>query len=118
MTFDEVRTLVLAMPRVAESTSYGAPAFKVGGKLIANQPSSPALREGGRVLVLHDVEIEERAMLIEAEPEVFFFTDHYRDYPLVLVRLPAITAERLKPYLDRSWRLRVSPRTRRGAETS
>jgi len=117
MTFDDVVLLALTLPGVERSTSYGAPALKVGGKPIANQPSSPALREEGRVLVLHDVGLDERAMLIEAEPEAFFFTDHYRNYPLVLVRLPAITAERLRPYLERSWRLRAPRRLRRHAET-
>jgi hypothetical protein len=30
---------------------------------------------------------EEREMLIESQPKVFYFTDHYRDYPMVLIRL-------------------------------
>ena len=26
-------------------------------------------------------------MLVESQPEVFYFTEHYRDYPMVLIRL-------------------------------
>ena len=110
MTFDEVRRLALDLPGVTEATSYGAPAFKVAGKLLACQPANPRLRDDGRTLVLLDVEVEERAMLVEADPAAFFFTDHYRDYPSVLVRLPAVTPERLRPYLERSWRLRAPKR--------
>ena len=52
------------------------------------------------------------------ELSAFFFTDHYRDYPAVLVRLPAVTAERLKPYLERSWRLRAPKRLQWEADAS
>ena len=30
---------------------------------------------------------DERDMLVERAPQVFYFTDHYRDYPMVLIRL-------------------------------
>jgi hypothetical protein len=113
MTFDEVRAIALSLPGVEESTSYGAPSFKVAGKLLACQPANAALRDGGRVLVLRDVEPEERALLVESEPDVFFFTDHYRNYPLVLVRLPAVTPERLRGYLERSWRAHAPKRLQR-----
>ena len=41
MTFDDVRKIALALDHVEESTSYGTPAFKVRGKLVAR------LREDG-----------------------------------------------------------------------
>ena len=110
MTFEDVRRLALSLPGVEESSSYGAPAFKVGGKTFVCQPAAPTLRDGGRTLVLFDVEPEERAVLVEAEPDAFFFTDHYRNYPAVLVRLPEIAAERLRPYVERSWRRRAPKR--------
>ena len=114
MTFDDVRRLALALPQVTEATCYGAPAFRVGGKLLACQPANPRLREG--TLVLLDVEPDERELLVASDPEAFFFTDHYRDYPSVLVRLQAVTPERLRPYLERSWRLRAPKRLVRAAD--
>lgn len=110
MTWEEARSLALGLPGVEEGTSYGAPAFKVGGKTFVCQPSNPRLRDPDGVLVLHDVEPEERDMLVETEPEAFFFTEHYRNYPLVLVRLARIGPERLRPYLERSWRRRAPKR--------
>lgn len=34
MTFDDVRRLALALPRVVEGTSYGTAAFRVGKKFL------------------------------------------------------------------------------------
>ena len=32
------------------------------------------------------MEFGEREILVEGEPETFYFTEHYRNYPMVLVR--------------------------------
>ena len=109
MTFDEVREMATALPGVEEGTSYGTPAFKVGGKLIAR------LREDGETLVLFDVPQDEREVMVEAEPEVYFFTDHYRDWPLVLARLPAASADHMRGYIERAWRQRAPKRLLKGA---
>ena len=45
------------------------------------------LKEDGDSLVMPGVPQDERAMLVESRPKVFYFTDHYRDYPMVLIRL-------------------------------
>lgn len=110
MTWEDVVALASELPGVEESTAYGAPALKVRGKLIACQPANAATRDGGRVAVLFNVGLDERAALIEAEPELFFSNDHFRDYPAVLVRLPNAAPDRLRPYLERSWRLRAPKR--------
>jgi hypothetical protein len=65
------------------------------------------LKEDGEAVVIMDVPIEERAMLVEAEPDRFFFTDHYRDWPIVLGHLNALSAKDLRPFLERSWRARA-----------
>jgi hypothetical protein len=101
VTFDDVRTIAMALPGVEESTHYGTPAFKVAGKAFCR------LREDGETLVLFDVPHEEREVIIEADPDVYFFTDHYRDWPLVLARLPAAGVEHVRGYLERAWRKRA-----------
>jgi hypothetical protein len=64
-TFDDVRALAVDLPGADEATSYGTSAFKVRKKLFAR------LREEGDVLVVR-VDRDERAALIESEPEVYF----------------------------------------------
>ncbi|MGK9231653.1 hypothetical protein KXS07_08480 [Inquilinus limosus] len=103
MTFDEVCAIALAWPGVERSTSYGTPALKVKGKLLTR------LREDGETLVVLGVGFDEREMLIEAEPEVFHLTPHYRDSPIVLMRLPQADPRAVEALLLRRWRA-VTPK--------
>ncbi|HYW11223.1 MAG TPA: MmcQ/YjbR family DNA-binding protein [Longimicrobium sp.] len=102
MKFDEVRRVALALPGVEEGTSYGTPAFRVRGKFFAR------LREDGESLVLK-CNLFERQFLVDDLPAVFYITDHYRDYPAVLVRIPAVTPELLRERMEASWRI-VAPK--------
>ena len=38
-------------------------------------------------------------MMLEAEPRLFYITDHYRKFPFVLIRLKALSAKTLKEIL-------------------
>jgi hypothetical protein len=51
----------------------------------------------------------DREILIQSDPHVFFITDHYRDYPWVLVRFSAVDPRALPDLLERAWRL-VAPK--------
>jgi hypothetical protein len=102
VTFDEVRQLALALPEVDEGTSYGTPAFKVRGKFLSR------LKEDGETLVVR-IDMDERDVLMAANPETFYITDHYRGYPAMLVRMAAVDAEELRELLEEAWRL-VAPK--------
>ena len=92
----EARALGLALPGVVEETSYGTPALKVNGKLLAR------LKEDGETLALR-VGFEERQALVGSSPEAFFVTPHYEDYPMVLVRLAAVDLDDLQELLEEAW---------------
>src|SRR5215472_4506383 len=98
MTFDDVRKLALAWPEVEDGSSYGTPALKVRKKMLVR------LKEDGDSLVMPGVPEGERAMLVESQPKVFHFTDHYRDYPIVLIRLSKAKRGTIEPFLRRRWR--------------
>src|ERR1035438_4743476 len=98
VTFDEVRRIALSLQSVEEGTSYGTPAFKVGGKLIAR------LKEDGDSLVVGTT-FEEREEMMGADPETYYITDHYLKYPWVLVRLSRVQSDALRDLLGRAWRL-------------
>ena len=102
MTFDEVRQIALAWPEVEDGTSYGTPALKVRKKLLVR------LREDGDSLVMPGVPQDERDMLVERAPKVFYFTDRYRDYPMVLIRLSKAKRTTVEPLLRRQWRTLAS----------
>jgi hypothetical protein len=102
MTFDDVRKIALLWPEVEDGTSYGTPALKVRKKMLAR------LKEDGDSLVMPGVPQDEREMLVESRPRVFYFTDHYRDYPMVLIRLSNATRAIVEPLLRRHLRTLAS----------
>ena len=102
MTFDDVRRIALKWPEVEDGTSYGTPALKVRKKMLAR------LKDDGDSLVMPGIPPDEREMLIERQPDLFYFTDHYRDYPMVLIRLSKATRAEVEPLLCRHWRTLAS----------
>ncbi len=91
-----------------QSTSYGTPAFKSAGKLLAR------LREDGDSLVVGTT-FEERDEMLAADPETYFITDHYLKYPWILVRLSRVSSDALRDLLSRALRL-ASTRNRRATK--
>jgi hypothetical protein len=100
--FARLRAAAAHLPEVEESTWYGTPALKVGGKGFAR------LKDAETLVVL--CALDEKEMLMAADPEVFFETDHYKGWPAVLVRLKAINASQLRHRLERAWRFRAPKR--------
>ena len=101
-TLATVRELALAFPGVEEGLSYGTPGFRVRGKFLAR------VWEDGETLVVK-CGADERDFRMQADPETFFITDHYRGYPTVLVRLGRVTKADLRDVLEEAWR-RQAPR--------
>ena len=97
MTFDSVRRIAMALPGVEEGTSYGTPAFRVRKKLLVR------LREDGESVAVK-VDFDERDFRMQADPDAFFTTDHYRGYPTVLVSLARVGKEDLQDLLVHAWR--------------
>jgi hypothetical protein len=106
VTFEDARKMALALNNVEEGTSYGTPAFKAGGKLLAR------LREDGDSLVVGTT-FEEREEMMAADPETYYITDHYLKYPWVLVRLSRVRPDELRDLLSRAWRLASIARPRK-----
>lgn len=98
-----VRTLALALPGVVEGTSYGTPAWKSRGKLVAR------LHPDGESLVVR-ASFDQRDALVRADPRAFFFTDHYAGHEMLQVRLAAVDRETLREVLEASWRQCASAR--------
>jgi hypothetical protein len=102
--------IALRLPGTAESRSYGTPSIKVMGKLLSRWRTEA---EGALAIRCGFLD---RQILLQADPEAFFLTDHYRDYPMVLVRLECIDARALSDLTRRAWRL-VAPKTLRGDDS-
>jgi hypothetical protein len=97
MTFEAVRKMALELDNVEEGTSYGTPAFKVSGVLFAR------LRDDIGALVVR-MSIDDRQELMAADPETYFITDHYLNYPYILVRLSRVKPDAMRDVLRGAWR--------------
>lgn len=87
------------LPGITRATSYGTPALKVRDKSFVRLKDSTTL-----VLLCPS---EQKTLLMEISPDIYFETDHYVGYPAVLVRLDIITDEELSLRLEDSWRFKA-----------
>jgi len=98
VTFDTVRSIARTLPGAEESTSYGTPAFKVGGELFVR------LHQDGISLVVR-TDFDQREELMAADPDTYYITDHYRNYPWILVSLSRVHPDALRDLLGMARRL-------------
>jgi hypothetical protein len=117
VTFDTVRKIGLALPDVAESTAYGALALKVRGNLLACTAIHKSAEPDSLVV---RIDFDQRAALLAEAPQTYYVTDHYVNYPSVLVRLSRVRIDELRDLLNAAWRFVTSQkkRTARAALTS
>jgi hypothetical protein len=107
--FEDIRRIALALDNVVECKSYGTTGFKAGGKLFARQ------HQDGKSLVLATT-FEEREALMAEDPETYYITDHYLNYPWVLIGLSRIHPDALGDLMTRAWRIASKPKPRKRAE--
>jgi hypothetical protein len=107
---DDVRRLALALPGVVEIDSDGFD-FRVADKGFVwsypeRRPGQPrVIRTDIAVLYVGD-EAEKQALLL-GEPGIFFTTPGYDGWPLVMLRLAEVDADRLEELVTDAWRMRA-----------
>ncbi|HEY2506248.1 MAG TPA: MmcQ/YjbR family DNA-binding protein [Streptosporangiaceae bacterium] len=107
---DDVRRLALALPEVAEIDSDGFD-FRVADRGFVW--SYPERRPGKPRVIRTDIAViyvgdeAEKQALLRGEPELFFTTSEYEDWPLVLLRLGAVDPGRLAELVTDAWRMRA-----------
>jgi hypothetical protein len=88
------------MGAVEECTVHGAPSLKVRGKLLACIAVHNSAEAGSLVV---RIDANQRAKLIASASDVYYVTDHFVNYPTVLVRLSRIQPGALKELLGIAW---------------
>jgi len=102
--WETVRGIALSFPEVEEA-SDGRPTFRVRGKLFAWMARE---RDGGGLAVR--VDRDEKQLLIESRPGVYFSSPHYDGYPAVLIRLEHIDRDELAERLEDAWLIQAPKR--------
>lgn len=107
----QLKRIALSLPGVVEGSSYGKPSFLFGKKFFAR------LRSEDNSVVLIVGSMDERDMMLENDPATYFITDHYKNYPSILVRMDKVDAETLRALLERRWRA-LAPKKLLNSETN
>ena len=104
--WNDVAAFALTLPSTEASTSYRQPAVKVDGKAFVSTGHEPGSFHARSP---HD----EKAILIETDPDTFWQTPHYAGWPGLLVRYGSADPERVRLVITRAWWDLARPATRR-----
>ena len=99
MTPKQFHDVVMSFPETVETVSYGNMAVYKAFKTFFTR-----LRVEDDSIVLWVGDFDQREMLLEADPQTFHLTDHYRSQPWILARLKRMDAKTLRGYLTQQWR--------------
>ena len=99
----QAKKVILSFPDCAEGTAWGHPAFKIGEKFFTR------LRQQDDSLVMIVPSMDERDMLLELDPATYHITDHYKNYPAILVRLSELDSKSLRAMLERRY-AKIAPK--------
>jgi hypothetical protein len=86
----EAKKIMLAMKGASEAPYFGKPAIFYAENFVGrvhDKEEAVALRVGT---------IEMRDVMLEAEPRLFYITDHYKPWPMLLARLKVLDRTTLK----------------------
>ncbi len=100
VSLDEIRQIFSELPDVEEGLSYGTRAWRVKKKLIAR------IHQKEDALVVKTT-FDHRESLMNENPLTYYITDHYANYPFILVRIPTVKRSELREVLGRAWQKAV-----------
>ena len=105
-----VRSIAMKLPDVEEGTTFGYPAFKVGGKAFAWFPKKKEVEPGSLGVRMSFLE---RDFRVAKTPAVYYVTPHYKDYTSVLARVDVISDDDLRGLLESGYEFMLSTAKRR-----
>ena len=94
----ETRKMMLAIPGATERLWFNKPAVFLHDRFLAKN------HDKEEAVTLQVGSMEMRDMMLQAEPKLFYITDHYRCYPMMLVRLAKVDPDALRNLLEEAWR--------------
>lgn len=107
----DVRRIALSLPETEEAPNHFAFSVRNRGKLKGFVwvwmervvPKKPRVAQP-KVVAVRVASLDDRDVLLALDPAKFFTEPHYRGFPAVLVRLPAVTVRELRPLITEAWR--------------
>jgi hypothetical protein len=115
MTFADVRKIAMTLEGVTDATAYGAPCFKLNGRIFAcvainkqAEPNSLMVR----------MPMDQRDALVEEAPDVYYLKPHYEPWPCVLIRLNKVHRDALRDLLTGAWRVESAAKPRKARKAA
>jgi hypothetical protein len=105
-----VRAIAAKLPDVEEGTTFGYPAFKVGGKAFAWFPKKKEVEPGSLGVRMS---ILERDYRIRGTPAAYYVTPHYVGYTAVLARVDLLKDAELRELLESGYEFMTTTTKRR-----
>ena len=113
LTKSEARKIALSFEGASEGPYFGKPAIFVAEKFLTRIHH----KEDAMVLAIGSMEM--RDVMLEAEPGLFYITDHYKNFPYLLARLSRLSKTTLKDLLAaRVLRIEAKTKKKRALKTS
>ncbi len=106
LTRAEARKIALSFEGASEGPYFGKPAVFVAEKFLTRVHT----KEEAMVLAIGSMEM--RDVMLEAEPGLFYITDHYRNFPYLLARLAKLDKKTLQDLLN-ARRLQIEAKTKK-----
>jgi len=100
--------IALAVPGAEEVLWFNKPAVFLRGQFLTK------VHDKEEAMTFRVSSMEMRDMMLEAEPKLFYITDHYRNFPFILARLSALTPRMLTELIaGRAAQLAETPQKKR-----
>jgi hypothetical protein len=103
--FERVRQAALRIPGLEESRAWNGPCLKADKKIAAIMAVHKSVEPGSLAVVVGE---DARDELIAEAPDIYYVTDHYVPWPVVLVRLAKVDEETLRGLLIMAARYRTA----------
>ncbi|MEK1886041.1 MAG: MmcQ/YjbR family DNA-binding protein [Phyllobacterium sp.] len=95
----------LDLPELVQSTTHGTPSLKVKTSFIGR------LKDADTFAIY--CPLEEKPLLMENVPDIYFETDHYKGWPYILVHLGAISDAELGHRIRLAWLAKAPAKLRK-----
>jgi hypothetical protein len=99
----------LKLPELVRSTTHGNPSLKVRTTFLASLKNKDTF-------VVHCPQ-EEKPLLLESAPHIYFETDHYKGWPYLPLRLSAISDAELAHRIKLAWLARAPAKLKKMLDT-
>lgn len=93
LTKSEARKIALSFEGASEGPYFGRPAIFVNEEYLCR------VHDKEEAVVLRTGSMEMREVMLEAEPKLFYITDHYKSFPVILARLSKLDRKTLRELL-------------------